>query len=285
MDYRTIRVLGRIARVARQVGFGPLLAYSRDLMDFFFSHLHRPPLAMEIDGIRLFGYFRHRSFLEGISTNYYEIFSRKLFARKLKPGMIVIDAGAHIGLYSLIAARKMPGITKIFAFEPDLYNFRALTFNIARNKLTNIAPICKAVSNSVGEATFYRSSGTISSSLLERTDIGRYEKIRVQTTTIDHELDSAEIGSIILKLDIEGAEIKALQGMNETLERVKDIAMIIEMNQGALAKSKKSPKDLMDEIERLGFKIWFIDECGKRLIPIKDFTVMRKGNLFCMREI
>jgi FkbM family methyltransferase len=270
--------------MARQIGLGRLLAGGRDLADAFCVHLSRPPLVAAIDGLKLFGYLRHRSFLESIATGTYEIFTRELFAKSLKPGITVVDAGAHIGLYSLLAARRMRGSGRIFAFEPDLYNFRALTFNINHIHNANVISLHKAVSNMIGSAFFYRSSGTIGSSLIKRSDIGRYEEIRVQTTTIDHELAHIKTDSLLVKIDIEGAEIKAIQGMKEILRTPKEITIISEINPSALEKSLVTSLDVVKEFKALGFKVCFIDELNKDLLPIENLDLARKGNLYCVRE-
>ena len=141
--------LGTIARVSRQVGLGAALEINRNVLDSMFMKMARPPLQSRVNGMRLYGYLRHRSYLNGIANGHYEPFTRELYASALKPGIVVVDGGAHIGLFSLLAAQQRVANCKIFAFEPDPYNFQALLFNVKTNQSKNVLGIRKAISNSV----------------------------------------------------------------------------------------------------------------------------------------
>jgi predicted RNA methylase len=90
-------------------------------------------LGVDFEGLRLYGYLRHRSFLHSLIGEPYEPLARALFVEALRPDCVVVDGGAHIGLYSLLAARMLPRGARIFAFEPDPYNRRAFAVNRAVN--------------------------------------------------------------------------------------------------------------------------------------------------------
>lgn len=62
------------------------------------------------------------------------------FQRMIKPGMTIIDAGANIGLYSLIGSSLIGDSGKVLAFEPSKETFRRLQSNIKLNGFTNITP-------------------------------------------------------------------------------------------------------------------------------------------------
>lgn len=285
MSQALLTILGKIAHLARRTRLGSLLAAGRDSVDSVFLRVGTPPLRVEIGGLKIHGYLRHRSFLAGIATPQYEPFSRELYEKALRRDMIVVDGGAHIGLYSLLAARRLGSNAKILAFEPDPYNFQALVFNISKNYSSNsVIPIKKALSNSVREDFFYVSKGTISSSLFERRDIGEYQKILVQCTTIDRELQDLTEGSVIIKLDLEGAEILAIQGMDRLLQIASLVIMITEINPSALQKAGFSTSYMINALRESGFHVHFIDESNKRLIPVINSAITQKGNLYCVRE-
>jgi FkbM family methyltransferase len=122
---------------------------------------------------------------------------------------VIVDVGANIGAFSILAAHYYPH-AKIYAFEPEPANFEILKKNIALNKLTNIVPICKAVSSKEGKATFYL-SGTANHGMHSLQDFqSKGQKIEVETTTLN------SLGHIdILKLDCEGGEYEILEnGVN-----------------------------------------------------------------------
>jgi FkbM family methyltransferase len=274
---------GKIARFSRQTGLGGSLAASRNLLDSIFIKMDKPPLQSIVNETKLHGYLRHRSYLEAISTSLYEPFTRDLYANALKPGIIVVDGGAHIGLFSILAAQRLANC-KIFSFEPDPYNFRALLFNLRSNQSKNVLPIRKAISDSVNDTCFFINSGTISSSLIDRKDIGECRKALVQCTTLDHEFQDLAIDSVLIKLDLEGAEPLALQGMHNTLQAARSAVVISEINPKALRDGGRTPEDLVRGFRAMGFKIHFIDEVNRKLIPVISSIGLRKGNLYCTKE-
>ncbi len=284
MSQRLLERLGNLAHLSRSIGLGSLLSASRDLIDCILARANKPLLKVEEKDFVIYGYLRHRSFLEQISKGKYEPFSRYLFERVLKPDVLVVDAGAHLGLYSLLAAPRLGNRGRIFAFEPDYYNFRALMFNIIKNHCKNMVPIQKALSNTIGIASFYESPGTISSSLIRRKNIGKTMKASIPATTLDNELQGQDIYSIVIKLDVEGAELMALEGMSNILQRANSVVLIAEMNPSALHDAGANSKSMIDDLRKYGFcEIYIIDELNKKLIPVTSLDIPRKGNLYCLK--
>ncbi len=275
---------GKLAALARAMGLASLVNVVRDALDNLFMRLDVLPLKVKVDDFEVRGFLRHRSFLAGLVSGAYEPFTTELFRSCLKPGMIVIDGGAHVGLYSLIASREVGETGKVFAFEPDFYNFKALRFNIRQNQCRNVIPIRKALSSKTGKVLFYQSPGTISSSLFKRTGIGLTKAVEVEATTLDHELCALEIESALIKLDIEGAEVFALRGMKSTLGRLVNCFLFVEMNPPALRDAGCNPIDLISELHNLGFEVFVIDEPNKALIPILDLSLVKKCNLFAKKR-
>lgn len=275
--------LGKIAHILRSVGLGKLLDWSKETIDTMFLRIGIPPLRVMVNELIVTGYLRHRSFLENLVSGKYENLTRKLFEEHLKPDMVVVDGGAHIGYYSLLAAKRMQDKGQIFAFEPDPYNFSALMANIRRNQYISIMPIPKALSNKRGYVTFYQSFGTIGSSLFFRNGISD-RLIQVESTTLDSELEGRALVDILIKLDIEGSEPLALQGMGKVIEKSRSITLFMELNPKALRSAGYEPADLITALRGLGFSIHFIDEVNATLLPINEELLIHKGNLYCRYE-
>jgi len=109
---------------------------------------------MRILGGRYVGDIATELLLKGI----HEPATTRIFKALLKQGDCVVDIGAHVGYFTLMAAQLVGWRGKVFAFEPDSTNMRALYANIELNKFENIEPCMMALSNCSGESTFYISS-------------------------------------------------------------------------------------------------------------------------------
>jgi FkbM family methyltransferase len=269
---------------------GTILVGVRNAADGVFLGLGRPPLRIEFDGLYLGGWLRHRSFLQGLVARPYELLARRLFCAALEPGVTVIDGGAHIGLYSLTAARALGESATIIAFEPDPYNRQALAINLARNGLANVWISPCALADVPGKAVFHVNDGTLGSSLVARnwSDLGGARDVVVKTTSLDHELDRLSVERVVVKLDVEGAEPLVLRGMRGLFRRAKSLTLIVELNAGALmgdpASGRSGPAHLLADLDEVGFDIHFIDESRETLIPRMDIDPARKGNLWCVLE-
>ena len=242
----------------------------RDVLDAPFVRTGRPPLGIDLDGVKPRGFLRHRSALADLNrpgTTY-----RRLFEASLRPGMLVIDAGAHLGFYSLLAARA--GVA-VVAFEPDPYNLRALEHNLAG---TNARIVPKALGDKPGRCSFYRSSATIGSSLARRRPDDL--ETTIDLTSLDEELRGSEPDTLLVKLNIEGAELRALEGMLETLARCRDATVFVEVN----PEVTERPEVLVDRLLTLGFDVSWIDRSTQELVALDASAPLAKGHLFASRS-
>jgi FkbM family methyltransferase len=139
-------------------------------------------------------------------------------AHRVRAGETVVDAGAAIGMFAVSAA--MAGAT-VWAVEPDARNRMLLRRHAALNHVAaRVRVVDRALWNSAGEAEF-RSHDSISS----LRGVGSLPEAkpaldRVRLETLDAMVRRLGIGDVhVLKMDIEGAEIEALQGAREKLIR------------------------------------------------------------------
>ena len=117
---------------------------------------------------------------------------------EIKDPSVIVDVGAHIGVFSVLAAHRFPAAT-VYAIEPDTNNYRVLLQNIALNGLTNVVPMNVAVADQYGSMPFYVSPSSVSHSIVDTT-VGA-ETIMVETIPL-----STFPRIDVLKLDAEGAE-------------------------------------------------------------------------------
>jgi len=139
-----------------------------------------------------------------------------ILRREVEKGMTALDIGANIGYVTLILAEIVGDRGKVYAFEPHPRNFEILTKNIETNKYKDFVKLYQnAVSNRLGHLSFYISKKSNLGSMF-KTKHTKYT-IDVPVTTLDEFLKDKTVPNFI-KMDIEGHEVEALEGMYKTLK-------------------------------------------------------------------
>ncbi|MSU78720.1 MAG: FkbM family methyltransferase [Gemmataceae bacterium] len=152
----------------------------------------------------------------------YEGETIRLFLALVKETRTVIDIGANTGLFALLAAAAEP-TCRVWAFEPVPFIFDMLQKNIQLNKLENLEAVSCAVSDFVGESTFF----------ITRTNVGiptdssscqgfrdQVEEFPLPTITLDEYMSQQGIDRLeLLKIDAEATESKVICGAMQTIRR------------------------------------------------------------------
>jgi FkbM family methyltransferase len=144
---------------------------------------------------------------------------RNLWLSLLKPGMTVADIGSNMGYFAMLAARAVGQSGKTIAFEPAPSNLVYLRRNLSLNSELAVIVEELAISSEEGEATFHTGWHEGNGSLLEDARGTTGETFTVRTCRLDDYRKTNGIDRIdLLKLDIEGAEVLAFEGMAEGLK-------------------------------------------------------------------
>ena len=271
-------LLGAGARALRALHAEPVLRAVRDRVDGLFVRSGRPPLRGHADGVELRGFLRHRSFLADVSAGRFDAYAGEVLLGELREGTTFVDVGAHLGVYALLGAQRVGATGRVVAFEADPYTAKALVANVARIAPSNVHVVRKAASNRVGAAGFFLSPGTYGSSLYRRPSMASLERIEIDATTVDAEVEPAD--DLVLKIDAEGAELDVLAGARGTIMGSRRTVVHIEVNPDALAEAGRSPAELVRALRDLGFELWRIDQTARALLPLAgDDTGGWKGNV------
>jgi len=173
----------------------------------------------------------------------------RILLRELKKGMIVVDIGANIGYYALMEARTVGEKGKVYALEPHPKNFEILRKNIEINGYQNIKAYQIAIGDRKGRAKLGVSDYSNLHKIIEEKESDFTQYIEVEITTLDEFLKDKESPNFI-RMDIEGYETKALQGMKKTLKETEPpLKLFIEIHP-FLTDTKWLQRELLD----LGFK-------------------------------
>jgi FkbM family methyltransferase len=189
--------------------------------------------------------------------------------RSIEEGMIVVDAGANIGFYSLLAARRVGPKGRVYAFEPEAANFALLMRNIGLNGYRNIRALPAALAESTRRVALYLSRESCGSHSIYRDAAVGSGSVEVEAVSFDEFWEAEgrpEIGFI--KMDIEGAEAAALEGMSNFLEATRRLTMITEFFPGALRAAGTKPESYLRGLSALGFQVQFF--IGEGLVSLES---------------
>jgi FkbM family methyltransferase len=142
-----------------------------------------------------------------------------------QPGTGVLDVGAHVGYFSLLFSVKVGERGRVYTIEPNPGNLMKIRAMVEANQLRNITVFPFAASDAAGEVQFItESTGQMGHILDAASSKERSGVVTVQSVRID-DLDRQHgFGKIdLIKMDIEGAEAKALEGMKDLIGRSKPI--------------------------------------------------------------
>ncbi len=187
----------------------------------------------------------------------------------LKPGMIFFDVGANLGQYSLLASRQVGPGGKVHSFEPSSRMFQELIFNVELNGFSNICSLNKvAVSDTPGTAKLsrYEPGSEVYGSLgtqhwTTTSPIIGYEE--VNTITLDGYMREHRINHVdLIKMDIEGAELKALHGATELLSQADAPTLIVELADINTVGFGHKAMDIWDFLEKVGYSLYRFNKKG-----------------------
>ncbi len=221
-----------------------------------------------------------------LAAGLYEADLTHLFLRILREGMTVLDLGANVGYYTLLACKRVGASGNVYAFEPDPETCKYLLRNIRANGCLNATLAMRAVSNTTGIAYLVRDPTTYAKNWLS-TSQPRSEHAVVQTVTLDDFFAQEGWPPVdLVKMDIEGGEKAALEGMRELSRRNPQMQLIIEYSQENLLRAGTSREAFVAVLQELGFRRGYIIEQGLKPFSLSEGLSKTHAtyNLFLKKE-
>jgi FkbM family methyltransferase len=195
----------------------------------------------------------------------------------IKPGMTVLDIGANIGVYTRFLAELTGPNGRVIAFEPEPKNFAILKRAVAG------VPQVTAVHAAVAER-----SGTLTLFVADDLNVDHHtydggegrRGLDVPAIALDDYLKPGERVDVV-KMDIQGAELSALRGAGRVLTENRDVRMVLELWPYGLARAGTSARELLQFLERRGFRYRLIDGANAASVGAKPDDY---ANLIAERE-
>ena len=267
--YNCIWGLGvRLRNIAKRAGL--LGAFELTLVRWGLSLIHPPTRDIEVSlpwggsMVVLSGCAGARNLAAGL----YETDVTNLFRAIVKEGMVVTDLGACIGYHTLLASRLVGPSGRVYAFEPNPRAYSYLLRNIEANGCGNVLAVQKAASDKTGAASLVRDPESYDRDWVSASS-GNADRIGVETITLDAFFTQEGWPSVgLVKMDIEGSEKAALEGMRELSQRNPHMQVIMEFNLDTLRRAGATPNALFAVLLELGFHNGHIIEQGMKPFPV-----------------
>ena len=178
--------------------------------------------------------------------------------------MVVVDVGANVGYYTLLAARSVGSGGKVFAFEPEPGNYKLLSKNVTENGYTNVVTVQSAVADRCGTSRLYLSAKNSGAHNLSK----RWQEdssIEVNTVTLDQYFSSYDGRIDVVKIDAEGAEELIFDGMSQLLNKHRNLVLFTELNPPVMG---CSPERYLQKLSAHGFRLLELSEQEHTVRPI-----------------
>lgn len=244
------------------------------------------PNPINIESHVLFYRREDAKMISRISLGCYEVEVKEVIINYLRPGMTMIDAGANIGYYTLLAARIVGAHGHVYAFEPVTSTVTLLKKNVEINGYADrIVVVPKALSDRSSRSKIFIDKISSGSASMYARDCK--ELIEVETISLDEFFaKNGHVPIHMVKMDIEGAEKLALDGMKELSSRNPGLKLIIEVNL-----IQYDLKELTKSLLSCGFSRFYVLEKSTfvtdppkelpRVVPTIQYTSV---NLLCEKS-
>ncbi|MEM6547704.1 MAG: FkbM family methyltransferase [Pseudomonadota bacterium] len=189
-----------------------------------------------------------------------------VFEKLVKPGSVVVDVGANLGYYSILAAHIAGPKGMVHAFEPNPRLYRLLNESFRFNgylKTRQVRAYRRALWHERRAFTMRYLPGKLMQGSIFKHDEkdGAYAEARVIAVRLDDFLP--DLVADVIKIDVEGADAQALYGMENTIARSPNVQIIYEY----------TPRELTDFVPLDEF-CQFLDRCG-----LKTFLINQRSKV------
>lgn len=208
----------------------------------------------------------------------WEPFETEIFCRLCGPGDFVLDLGANIGWYTVIASRLVGKDGKVVAFEPEETNLSLLKKNVAMSRGVGPVEIMKmALGDREESARLFISENNQGDHRLFGDGTHR-ESQDVQVKTLDSFFATSVRKPTVVKSDTQGSESRILRGAANLFDEGWRPILILEFWPFGLVNSGDDPLNLWESLVSLGYSLYELSEANPKLVTLSESRLCARMN-------
>lgn len=206
--------------------------------------------------------------------------------RLLRPGMTVLDIGAHHGLYTLLASKGVGRHGKVLAFEPSPRECLRLQKHLRVNRCKNVSVEPYALGRECGETDFFVVEGSRDwgNSLRPPAVPEPTRTVRIPVRKLDDVLAERRLEQVdLIKLDVEGGELGVLRGARRILQTAPRPAILAEVEDTRTLPWGYAAREITKLLARWNYR-WFALSEGNELNPVSPDDDAYDSNLVALPD-
>ena len=288
LKFALFGLLKKIVNYITGTGISKKIPGTLTVHDFLVRHLWPYQNVIEIQGSKMYVnvYDKDPSMRQTFQSyalcQEWEPSTTEIFKKMVKEGDTVVDLGANIGYFTLLAAKLVGKKGKVYSFEPEPRNYNYLLKNIELNGYDNVFATQKAVSDESGTTRLYicpydtghhtiNQYGGIKAHRPDFID-DKKDFVEVEKVALDDFFKDIKQSIDVIKMDVEGAEMLALSGMDRVIKENENLKMFVEFFPFLIREMGGSPEEFIRRLlEDYHFSMFIIpgDYAAKKGKSIK----------------
>lgn len=218
--------------------------------------------------------------------NKFEEAEQRFVGQFLRPGMTMVDIGAHHGLYTMLGSRRVGKKGRVVAFEPSPRECRKLKRHLRLNRCSNVQLETNALASENGVANLYVVDGYRNAcNSLRQPDVPDATRtIPVPVRRLDDALAARGVSKVdFIKLDAEGAELQVLQGAEKLLTTAPRPLILAEVQDLRTQPWNYKAREIPLLLDRWEYRWFSINESGKLQVA-SPYEETYDGNFVAVPE-
>jgi FkbM family methyltransferase len=211
----------------------------------------------------------------------YEPVESWLFAALLQPGMTVVDAGANVGQYALIAAAAVGAGGAVHAFEPMPQNFTRAAEHVSRNGFATIKlnPLALWDESRILQLRLAAPLADNAGAYTVGACADAVDVVSCRAVRLDDYADAERLHRVdVIKMDVEGAELHVLRGARTLIARCRPL-IFMEVHRAACRGIGYEPEAIGDLLVPYGYKMWALHWTADGCRPLSTLKGVDRANV------